>query len=134
MSLATISSQAGKPVSMAVGDMLRVGTVLVLVSRHTPSTGHDALRRHETVKPPSLAPATFGPAVLVDPEMQRLYALATRAAQSDIPILVLGETGVGKGCSPRPSTSARSVKGDRSCGSTAPRSRSRSWRASSSEA
>jgi DNA-binding NtrC family response regulator len=88
--------QAGKPVSMAVGDMLRVGTVLVLVSRHTPSTGHDALRRHETVKPPSLAPATFGPAVLVDPEMQRLYALATRAAQSDIPILVLGETGVGK--------------------------------------
>jgi two-component system response regulator AtoC len=87
---------ARKPISINVGDMLRVGSVLVLLSQHTPSTGLDTLRRHETIKPPSLAPATFGPAVLLDQEMQRLYALATRAAQSDIPILVLGETGVGK--------------------------------------
>ena len=74
------------------GDMLRVGTVLVLLSRHTPSSGHESLRRHETLKPPSLAPASFGPAVLVDQEMQRLYALATRAGKafSDLADLTIG--------------------------------------------
>jgi two-component system response regulator AtoC len=88
--------QPRRPVSIRVGDMLRVGSVLVLLSEHSPSGGVETARRHDTLKPPSLTPATFGPAVLLDKEMQRLYALATRAAQSDIPILILGETGVGK--------------------------------------
>ena len=34
--------------------------------------------------------------VLRDPEMRRLYDVALRAANSDISILILGETGVGK--------------------------------------
>jgi two-component system, NtrC family, response regulator AtoC len=48
-------------------------------------------------------------AVILDPVMQELYAQAGRAAATDINVLILGETGVGKeilaravhGCSPR---------------------------------
>ncbi|MFW5738822.1 MAG: sigma 54-interacting transcriptional regulator, partial [Myxococcota bacterium] len=41
-------------------------------------------------------PASEGPLVVVDPAMQRLYALAERVADSKICVLLMGETGVGK--------------------------------------
>jgi transcriptional regulator with PAS, ATPase and Fis domain len=68
------------------GDVLRVGAVILVLQRKGRSSLPSA----------SGEPAYIGPAVLVDPEMRRVYDLATRAAARDISVLVLGETGVGK--------------------------------------
>jgi transcriptional regulator with GAF, ATPase, and Fis domain len=68
------------------GDVLRVGAVILVLQR----------KGRSSVPTPSGEVAAAGPSVLVDPEMRRVYDLASRAAASDISVLVLGETGVGK--------------------------------------
>jgi transcriptional regulator with PAS, ATPase and Fis domain len=79
------------PVQLAVGDTLRLGSALLIVERREPPVAH------VTMRPASWpTPNGDGPAVLLDPEMKRLYELATRAAASEISVLILGETGVGK--------------------------------------
>jgi DNA-binding NtrC family response regulator len=70
-----------------VGEMLRVGSVLMVIQRKRPSSNPE-IRQPRTNRP--------GPAVLLAPEMRKLYDLALKAAQSDISVLILGETGVGK--------------------------------------
>ncbi len=67
-----------------VGDMLRVGSLLLRLQARVPSSISE------------LRPGDDDDAVVLDPEMRRLYELATRFAQSDISVLILGETGVGK--------------------------------------
>ncbi|HWA75846.1 MAG TPA: sigma 54-interacting transcriptional regulator [Polyangiaceae bacterium] len=74
------------PTAMAPGDVLRVGAVILVLQR----------KGRSSLPSPSDAQPTMGPAVLLDPEMRRVYELATRAAASDISVLILGETGVGK--------------------------------------
>jgi two-component system response regulator AtoC len=74
-------------VRLRPGELIRVGSVLIMVHKKSPSTMHEALR------PPS---RQYAPAVLIDPEVKRVHELAARAAQSEITVLVLGETGVGK--------------------------------------
>ncbi len=76
-----------KRVRLRPGELVRVGSVLIAIHRKSPSTMHEALR------PPS---KQYAPAVLIDPEVKRVHELAARAAQSEITVLVLGETGVGK--------------------------------------
>lgn len=80
--------KAGQKVPLQVGEMLRMGSVLMVIQRRQPSSAHEALRG--PTKPKT------GPSVLLDPEMLRLYDLGIKAAQSDISVMVLGETGVGK--------------------------------------
>jgi transcriptional regulator with PAS, ATPase and Fis domain len=71
-----------EPVTLRPGDTLRLGAVsLVLV----PSF----------VGGPTIAPAGDGSPSL-DPAMREVHALLARVAPSDIPVLILGETGVGK--------------------------------------
>jgi two-component system, NtrC family, response regulator AtoC len=71
---------------MRVGDTLRVGSAVIALQRS--SHGSQSL-----LKPGrSLA----GPQVLLDPAMRAAYELLERAAPSDISVLILGETGVGK--------------------------------------
>lgn len=67
-----------------VGDVIRIGMTVLAVQRRG--------------KPISLMPAassTSGP-IRLDPEMLRTHALVQRAASTEISILILGDTGVGK--------------------------------------
>ncbi len=79
----------GKKAELTVGDCLLFGTASVVV-------------RHERrVELPDLGSAELPETdasgiVLRDPAMRALYTQAARAAQSNISILLLGETGVGK--------------------------------------
>lgn len=70
------------------GDILRLGSVPSLLREDKPES---ALPDRTTTPPGSGAGR-----VLLDPEMKRVYELAERAAASDIAVLVMGETGVGK--------------------------------------
>jgi DNA-binding NtrC family response regulator len=67
------------------GEVLRLGGTTIQV---TPST----------VQAPATASTDtrFGRVIGASPEMRRLYPLATRLAQSDVPVLVEGDTGTGK--------------------------------------
>lgn len=72
--------------SLSNGDFIRAGVALIVVQSLTkPTTGVS-----------SRPPPDFGPAVLLDPEMKRVYEIAIRAAQSGISVLISGETGAGK--------------------------------------
>jgi two-component system, NtrC family, response regulator AtoC len=74
----------GESIALAPGDSVRLGAVTVVL---VPTFLRDE------------APARSGDrsAVVVDdPAMRAIYAMIDRVAASDIPVLVLGETGVGK--------------------------------------
>jgi DNA-binding NtrC family response regulator len=70
------------------GDVLRIGAVIVVLQRK----GRSSLSELKAVSDASMS----RPPVLADPEMRRAYELVARAAASDISVLILGETGVGK--------------------------------------
>jgi two-component system response regulator AtoC len=70
-------------VRLKPGDVLRVGQVVVVLQRRGRAG-------------PSIPGGGQGAPVLVDPEMKRAYDLLRRAAATDISVLLLGETGVGK--------------------------------------
>jgi two-component system response regulator AtoC len=69
------------------GTLIKLGSVLCYVQRTAPVS--------HTIPVPA---AAEGPRdlILEDPEMLRLYELAARVATTVLPVLVLGETGVGK--------------------------------------
>lgn len=68
------------------GAMLKLGGVTCRLQRSLPAL--------HTLPAPSAA-STDAP-VLQDPEMLQLYSLAERVASAGLPLLILGETGVGK--------------------------------------
>jgi two-component system response regulator AtoC len=70
------------------GDFVRAGAALILVQPRRPSNRVSAAS--------SVEPSHEGPAVLLDPHMKRAYEIALRAAQSNISVLIMGETGSGK--------------------------------------
>jgi DNA-binding NtrC family response regulator len=65
------------------GDVLRIGQVVLVLQRKGQSGGVQT-------------PEGPGAPILFDPEMRRAYELLKRAASTDISVLLLGETGVGK--------------------------------------
>jgi DNA-binding NtrC family response regulator len=66
---------------LELGDSLRIGPAVLTLQR---------------ISPARAVVVGEGPPVLLEPAMQTAYDLVTRAAQTDISVLILGETGVGK--------------------------------------
>jgi two-component system, NtrC family, response regulator AtoC len=75
--------EPGQKSRLHAGDVLRVGQVVLVLQRRGQSNT-------------AATPDGPGAPILVDPEMRRAYELLKRAASTDISVLLLGETGVGK--------------------------------------
>jgi two-component system response regulator AtoC len=75
-----------QPVPLRIGESVRVGPALIFLQVKTRSSQSALAGRRTLGDPP----------VLVDPEMKSAYELLTRAAQSEVSVLIFGETGVGK--------------------------------------
>jgi DNA-binding NtrC family response regulator len=71
---------------MQVGDALRIGPALISLQ----------LKRQPSPVARAVSRAFGGPRVLVDPAVKSAYELITRAAATEISVLILGETGAGK--------------------------------------
>jgi transcriptional regulator with PAS, ATPase and Fis domain len=76
--------QPGTPVPVEPHTLMQIGSVVVVLWPNSEPVSPSA----PTAVPPS--------AVVSDPSMQRLYELAALVAQSQISVLLRGETGVGK--------------------------------------
>jgi two-component system, NtrC family, response regulator AtoC len=73
-------------VAMRVGDALRVGSALLSLQA----------RRRSIPTKKATQRAMGGPRILIDPVVKQVYELITRAAGTEISVLILGETGAGK--------------------------------------
>ena len=78
----------GKRRLLAPGDFVRAGAALIILQPRTSNPRVSAVS--------AIEPSHEGPAVLLDPQMKRAYEIALRAAQSQISVLITGETGSGK--------------------------------------
>jgi DNA-binding NtrC family response regulator len=87
-----VPASAGKPLPLSLGQGLMVGAVLLVVRA----------RKSGAASPAALGSASAGTGarraepILSEPNMRALYATAERVAASDLSVLILGETGVGK--------------------------------------
>ena len=78
----------GVRAAIELGHVIQIGSVTLTVRERRAVGTSPASAKSEAEK--------VGPAILLDPAMKDLYALATRAARGDMAVLVLGETGSGK--------------------------------------
>jgi two-component system response regulator AtoC len=83
----------GQLVTVRAGQGLMLGSKLFTIR----PTGEDRLTAERIARSPDAGGRTSGVVpVVADDAMVALYATAKRAAQSTLPVLILGETGVGK--------------------------------------
>jgi DNA-binding NtrC family response regulator len=85
----------GERVSIQVGDIIRAGSAIIIVERREMHPVQATLLPVHP-EPSQNQSNLFWPAVLVNAELRRLYNIAAMAAATDISVLILGETGVGK--------------------------------------
>jgi transcriptional regulator with PAS, ATPase and Fis domain len=85
----------GERVTVNVGDIIRAGSAIIVVERREQQSVQATLLPIK-IEPNQNQANLFWPAVLVNDELRRLYNVAAMAAGTDISVLILGETGVGK--------------------------------------
>jgi DNA-binding NtrC family response regulator len=85
----------GERTAIEIGDVIRAGSTTMVVERRESPTLQVTLRPLKSL-PTAAGEDVFLPVVLVNEAMRRLYDVAAMAAQTDISVLILGETGVGK--------------------------------------
>ncbi|WP_437864777.1 sigma 54-interacting transcriptional regulator [Sorangium sp. So ce363] len=81
--LLELQPEQGKTMELAVGDAVNLGSTLIVI---LPREGAASAA-------PGQGP---GQPIVLDPAMERLYALAERVAGAPITVILLGETGAGK--------------------------------------
>jgi two-component system, NtrC family, response regulator AtoC len=91
--LDTTRTQAEHVAQRLVGSLQAVGGASYVIA-HYPTDGRSAYALMTTIAGDD--DIDHGDLVIADPAMRDLYALAKRLAASDLPVLILGETGVGK--------------------------------------
>ena len=74
---------------VVVGERLNLGTTIIVVCRAPAGAAEEPGRGERAPAPPA-------DVVVLDPAMRSLYDQAARVARSQISVLILGETGVGK--------------------------------------
>ncbi len=79
--------QAGVRYKFDPGSVLKLGSVIVCLQAAAPSMHTEPIKDE---------PVPCEDVVLEDPEMMRVYDLAARVSPTVLPVLILGETGVGK--------------------------------------
>jgi two-component system, NtrC family, response regulator AtoC len=79
---------SGRRYPLDSSSVLRLGNVVLSFGCGTPVVHTEPIRAAESLP--------LEDVVLEDPEMMRVYDLAARVAPTNLPVLVLGETGVGK--------------------------------------
>jgi two-component system response regulator AtoC len=89
--LRTKRIRSREPAPIELGDTVLLGAVVVYLQQAPPPS--DARTRGS---PPETPSPQGRPPVIEDPEMKRLYRMIHRVADSNISVLLLGETGVGK--------------------------------------
>ena len=85
----------GERVTLSLGDVIRAGSTILVVERRESPTMQVTLRPLKS-EPNERSAELFSPPVLVNESMRQLYNVAAMAAQTDISVLILAETGVGK--------------------------------------
>ncbi len=80
------------PVEIAANEQLAAGDLTLVLQEINPLAPPVVA----TARPSSRLAGDAPTPVILDPEMKRLYALATRIARGSIPVLLVGETGTGK--------------------------------------
>jgi DNA-binding NtrC family response regulator len=84
----SVKLEPGKRYPLGLGTVMKLGKVVAYLREHAPALNTEPARSEE--------PASSHHFVLEDPQMREVYDLARRAASTTLPVLVLGETGVGK--------------------------------------
>jgi DNA-binding NtrC family response regulator len=84
----------GETVDVSVGEVVELGRMLLIVRDAAEQLAADPARHGGAAgHPPS---SSRGAVIVVDPAMERIYRLVERVAAGGVPVLILGETGVGK--------------------------------------
>jgi two-component system, NtrC family, response regulator AtoC len=83
-----VRMQSGQPYHLDASSVLRLGNVVLCFGSGAPAMHTEPVRASENLP--------LEDVVLEEPEMMRVYDLAARVAPTNLPVLVLGETGTGK--------------------------------------
>jgi DNA-binding NtrC family response regulator len=84
----SVKLEAGRRYPLGLASVMKLGKVVAYLRERAPAVHTEPARSEE--------PPRGDRFVLEDPEMREVYDLARRAAPTTLPVLVLGETGVGK--------------------------------------